>query len=337
MTAQPPPAPHARQVPQVPQAPQASPGPHRGRRVGGPAAHLLDWAITVAAARAAAPGGIRFTERQLYYATCRVLRPVPNVLRRIPRSPAPSLRLAHFTRALEARGGEVPGLLREFVAEGTSPAVGPAREPDVYDYGLPRLLICQDRSIARMLLANHVHLEAACPILAAEDGQPLDARLVAGLERAQGATVYVLHDASPTGLALPGRIRDGFGPVPGVRVASLGLVPRHAASLHLASGRAPGPVPLREPLPKGLRPQEVAWLAQGRFTQVAAVPPEQLLRTVQRLTRGPRPLRPSVWTDLRELRSTGFLTWPTAQRAPALPTTLSTSRLPTAHTKDRRK
>ncbi|MFE6482852.1 hypothetical protein ACFVGN_07955 [Streptomyces sp. NPDC057757] len=273
---------------------------------------LLGRAIALGAERAAAPGEIRFTERQLYYETCRVLRPAPpeGLARRIPRTPPPPLRLPRFTRALDALGREeMPGLLPEPAA---NPPVGAARarEPDLYDYGLPRLLVCQDRAIARMLLANHLHLEAACPVLAAEDDLPLDPRLLAALERAQGATVYVLHDASPAGLTLPARVRAEAGAVPGVRVASLGLVPRQAAALHLMSGRRPDPRPALGPLPAGLRPDEVAWLAEGRFTEVAAVRPARLLRTVLRLTRGPRPPRNSVWTELRDLRGAGFMTWP---------------------------
>ncbi|MFD3451953.1 hypothetical protein ACFWVC_07195 [Streptomyces sp. NPDC058691] len=270
---------------------------------------LLERALTVAARRAAAPGGLRFTERQLYYETCRVLRPTPAPVRRIPYSPAPPLRLSRFTEVL--RGIEPAGLLPT-PAPATAGATigGPGREPDLYAYGLPRLLICQDRSIARMLLANQVHLEAGCPVLSAEDDLPLDSRLVSALERAEGATVHVLHDASPAGIALPARVREAMGAA-SVRVASLGLVPRHAQALRLVSGRRPGPVPLG-PLPPGLRPAEAGWLAAGRFAEVAAVPPARLLRAVLRLTRGPRPPRHSVWGELRELRTAGFLTWPDA-------------------------
>ncbi|MFF4764019.1 hypothetical protein [Streptomyces sp. NPDC001292] len=266
---------------------------------------LLERAITAAARSAASPGNIRFTERQLYYETCRVLRPTPAPVRRIPHSPAPPLRLSRFTEAL--RGREPAGLLP--LPAATPTIGGPSREPDLYTYGLPRLLICQDRSIARMLLANHVHLEAACPVLSAEDDLPLDTRLVEALERTEGATVHVLHDASPAGIALPARVREALGPVP-VRVASLGLVPRHAEALRLVSGRRPGPVPPLGPMPSGLRPSEVDWLAEGRFAEVAAVPPARLLRAVLRLTRGPRPARRSAWSDLCDLRTAGFMTWP---------------------------
>ncbi|MFE6816258.1 hypothetical protein [Streptomyces sp. NPDC057677] len=313
--------------------PRSGPTAGTGQPSGRPAG-LAGRAITAAAARAGAPGGLRFTERQLYYETCRVLSPGSTLLRgRVPGTPAPVLRLPAFTRALEARGREtVPGLLPPLPESGAR--VGPRRpreraelpelpkfpelseaysEPDVYDYGLPRLLLCQDRSIAGMLLANHVHLEAACPVFAAADALPLDPRLLAALRRAEGATVYVLHDASPAGLALPAQVRSGLGPVPGVRVVSLGLAPRHAAALRLPTGRGPAPGPAAlAALPAALRPREADWLAEGRFAEVAAVPPDRLLRTVLRLTRGPRPPRDSLWSGLRGLRGAGFMTWPAA-------------------------
>ncbi|MEU9254381.1 hypothetical protein AB0D66_21285 [Streptomyces sp. NPDC048270] len=280
---------------------------------------LLDLAIGVAAARAGDPGGLRFTERQLYYETCRVLSPAAPLLRRVvPGSPRPALRLTSFTRALHGRGREaVPGLLADPAppAGAEAPPEDPARsrpsEPDLYDYGLPRLLLCQDRSIAAMLLANHVHLEAACPVLAAPDALPLAPLLLAALARAEGATVYVLHDASPGGVRLPARVRAALGPVPGVRVGSLGLVPRHAAALRLPSGRGPAPAAGAD-WPGALRPREAAWLARGRFAEVAAVPPAALVRTVLRLARGPRPPRDSLWGELSGLRAAGFMTWPAA-------------------------
>ncbi|MEV7679475.1 hypothetical protein AB0O64_13085 [Streptomyces sp. NPDC088341] len=348
---------------------------------------LLDRALATAVARAGAPARIRFTERQLYYEMCRVLRPLHTVPRRIPLTPAPPVRYERFEEALrrrrEAGKGEVPGLLEPLPSgpsgpsagsdvgsdvgrsagasagplAGTSsagshvgPSAGPTavrrtpEEPDLYAYGLPRLLVCQSRAVARMLLANDIHLEAACPVLAA-DGLPIDPRLVAGLGRVEGATVHVLHDASAAGIALTARVRadvagaadvagvpggpgtgtgtgagsvagvpggSGVPGVPGVRVASMGLVPRHAAALHLVSphGPAPGPDDGRA-LPSALEPRERDWLADGRFAEVEAVPPARLLRTVLRVLRGPRTPSQSLWTGLRELRTAGFMTWPT--------------------------
>ncbi|MEV6421931.1 hypothetical protein [Streptomyces sp. NPDC051662] len=283
---------------------------------------LLDRALATAVGRAGAPGRIRFTERQLYYEMCRVLRPPRMVPRRLPLTPAPPVRYERFEEALRRRG-PVPGLLTSAPATASASARVPREpsgtpepaeisepsEPDLYDYGLPRLLVCQSRQVARMLLANDVHLEAACPVFAADD-LPLDPRLVAGLGRVDGATAHVLHDASVDGIALTARVRDA---VPGARVSSMGLVPRHATALHLISPRGPAPGPGPLPLPAGLEARERDWLTEGRFAEVESVPPARLLRTVLRLVRGPRTPSHSVRAGLRELRTAGFMTWPTNQ------------------------
>ncbi|MEW1723599.1 hypothetical protein [Streptomyces sp. NPDC093109] len=279
---------------------------------------VLARALERAVARAGAPGltgRIRFTERQLYYEVCRALRPLHAYPRRVRRTPAPPVPYERFTAALRRYadgGGDLGGLLGGGGGVGGRASSPPEpREPDLYDYGLPRLLICQSPSVARMLLANDLHLEAACPVFAADD-LPFDARLVAGLGRVDGATVHVLHDASAAGLALTGRVRDAFEGVPGpVRVVSMGLVPRHAMALHLVAGRGPN-VPAG--LPATLTPRERAWLAAGRFAEVESVPPARLLRTVLRLVRGPRTPVHSVWTGLRTLRASGFMTWPAENR-----------------------
>ncbi|MFJ4672600.1 hypothetical protein [Kitasatospora purpeofusca] len=279
---------------------------------------LLDGALTVAAGRAGAPGGLRYTERQLYYELCRVLQPLHAGPRRIPYTLAPPVRYARFAAALAARRDELPGLLPPAAPRPARPRAAVAEEPDLYDYGLPRLLVCQSREITAMLIANDLHLEAACPVLPADE-LPLDERLVGALERAGGAVVHVLHDASPSGLACFEQVRaaygsaagrDGAGPA-GVRVRSMGLVPRHANTLHLTSGR--GPHGHRGPLPAALRPEERAWLGSGRTIELAAVPPARLLHTVIRQLRGggtAGPRRTPLYRRVRAVRGSGFLSWP---------------------------
>jgi hypothetical protein len=258
---------------------------------------LLDRALRAAVARAGAPGGLRFTERQLYYEVCRVLRPWHRLPRRPAFTVAPPVSYRDFRTALRAHG-EVPGLLPASPA----PAGAPGRhtpEPDLFDYGLPRLLVCEPEGIAGMLRANGLPMESACPVLDAGE-LPLDPRLGAMLARGEG-TIHVLHDASATGLAFPARLAELTEVPPEVRVVAIGLRPRQAAPLHLTHGR--GPV-RRAGVP--VDGWEFGWLARGRFVEVAAVNPAVLLRTVHRLVREVRPIRPQ-WTLGREV---GFLTWP---------------------------
>ncbi|MGW6917197.1 hypothetical protein ACWGB8_25690 [Kitasatospora sp. NPDC054939] len=284
------------------------PRPVPGRRTAPRRRPLLDGALTLAAARAGAPDGLRYTERQLYYELCRVLQPLHAGPRRVPYTLAPPVRYGRFLEVLEPRRTALPGLLPPAPPPAAPGTAGPPAESDLYDYGLPRLLVCQSPEIVRMLLANDLHLEAACPVVAA-DALPLDDRLTAALERAGDAVLHVLHDASPAGLARYEAVRAAHGER--LRVRSMGLVPRHAGALHLTSGR--GPHPYTGPLPAGLRPDERAWLGSGRTIELAAVNPARLLHTVIRQLRGVPggPRRTPLGRRLRTARDAGFLTWPT--------------------------
>jgi hypothetical protein len=263
---------------------------------------LLDRALRAAITRAGEPGGLRFTERQLYYELCRTLRPWHRLPRRPPFTVAPPLSYRDYGAALgrhRDRHGEVAGLLTP-----VPPRAGVARhttEPDLFDYGLPRLLVCEPAGIADMLRANGLPMESACPVLDAAE-LPLDPR-VGGMLARGGGTLYLLHDASAHGLTFPGRLRELTEVPPDVRVVALGLRPRQAAPLHLTHGRGPG-APVDVPKSRW----ETGWLARGRFVELAALRPASLLRTVHRLVREVRPVRPQ-WSLGREV---GFLTWPAA-------------------------
>jgi hypothetical protein len=259
---------------------------------------LLDRALRAAIARAGEPGGLRFTERQLYYELCRVLRPWHRIPRWAPFTVAPPLSYRDYRAALD-RHRPVPGLL---APEPARTGVGRhTPEPDLFDYGLPRLLVSEPAGIAHMLRANGLPMESACPVFDAAE-LPLDPRVAGMLARA-GGTIYLLHDASAAGLTFPTRLPEHTEVPPEVRVVALGLRPRQAAPLHLTHGRAPV-----RAADVSVSDWEAGWLARGRFVEVAAVAPAVLLRTVHRLVREVRPVRPQ-WSLQREA---GFLTWPVA-------------------------
>ncbi|MET7420172.1 hypothetical protein [Dactylosporangium sp. NPDC005555] len=264
---------------------------------------VVDRALAAAVARAGAPGRIRFTRRQLYYELCRGLMPLHRLPRRVRFTlPAPGGH-ERFLAALR-RHGPVPGLLDD-PATRTVPSPAPGDDvPDLYDYGLPRLLVCQDAGIAGMLLANELHMESACPVFALRD-LPLDPRLTAALRRTGDATVFVLHDASTAGYTAVDDVRRWAGDL---RVHPLGLRPAHAAALHLTTGARDRAGPPEHAA--GLEPWEVRRLRAGHTVEVAAVNPARLLRTVHRLVRGQSRTRRR--TRLRQLQAAGFMTWPAA-------------------------
>jgi hypothetical protein len=265
---------------------------------------ISDRLLRTAIERAGAPNGLWFTERQLYYQFCRVALPVHRLPHRIAFTAPVPVRYTTFRRALE-RHGDVPGLLTP-----RPPRTGaPGRhtpEPDLFDYGLPRLLVCQSEPVAQMLRANAVPMESACPVLSAAE-LPLDPRVAAMLARVDDAAIYVLHDAGAEGHDFPARVAELTDIPDGVRLVPLGLRVNQAARLHVFHHRAEV-----RPVAAELEPGERAWLARGRIAEVEAVRPASLLRTVHRLVRDIRRPPRTVAGQWRQARAAGFLTWPAA-------------------------
>ncbi|EST25885.1 hypothetical protein M877_21210 [Streptomyces niveus NCIMB 11891] len=289
---------------------------------------ILDRVLRTAVEKAGAPGPLHFTERQLYYEMCRVLQPWHRAPRRAQFTSAPALTYDAYRATLRRHGPEpVPGLLPPAVPAPRRAAGRHTPEADLFDYGLPRLLVCESDDIAAMLRANGVPMESACPVYGASE-LPLDPGVLRMLALAGHGTVYLLHDASARGLTFPARFARSVDVPEGVRVVPLGLRPRQAGALHLVHGRGPAyaAVPAHGPAPfvvggtgAGTGPglgfalsrREREWLRRGRFVELAAVNPASLIRTVHRLVREVRPPR-SQLTELRQVRRAGFLSWPTA-------------------------
>jgi hypothetical protein len=254
--------------------------------------------------------GLYYTERQLYYAVCRARLPQPmhallHQLRwasfTLPAPYSPE-RFAAALAARRAQHGNPPGLLTEAAPAPVAPLAG--REPDLAAYALPRVLFCQSAPIAAMLCANGAIMELGCPILAA--GEPLPGPIAAGLARAPAPQALLLHDASDAGLHCAATLATQLPA--GVRLASLGLRPDHAARLHLFVRRS-NRAALEHPLPPDLTSAERRWLARGWTAELAAVPPFTLLRVLRQAFGAGPPALP-LRERLRRLPATGFMSWP---------------------------
>ena len=260
---------------------------------------VIERLLPLARARATAPSGLLVTERQLYYELCRLLAPA----HRLRGGPGFTVRVPLRYRTFRETLGDLPGLLTIPPPERAEPGRH-TPEPDLFDYGLPRLLICHSHEIAHMLRANGLPMESACPVLSAAElpVHPGVARMLASVE----GTAYVLHGASTAGFEFAARVRELAALPDEVAVVPLGLRPRQAKALHLF--HLPGTA--AEP-PPGPDDRERRWLARGRTVELEAVRPAALLRTVHRLVREVRTPRTPL-LELRRTRDTGFLTWPAA-------------------------
>ncbi|MGW5313316.1 hypothetical protein ACWEQ0_25935 [Nocardia thailandica] len=159
----------------------------------------------------------------------------------------------------------------------------------------PRVaVLCPDRAVLVCLAANEV-------------GRTRGMALADRLDRLPpGVPVLVLHDASAPGTAFA---RDARAALRG-RAVPVGLAPRAVLgkpnAMRLRDGR-PGADELRRLRDLPLSEAETAWLAEGWWSPLAAVPPARLLAALdsatERAHRGTDP-------DQRAAHAVGFLTWP---------------------------
>lgn len=235
--------------------------------------------------------------------------------RTLPYTRPVPLSFEHFRAALAdhcTSYGAPDGLLPPAAPVQLAP---PAAEYDLFDYGLARVLICQSDEIAQMLLANMAHMEMRCAILGLSSGAPLSEVLHPMLARTPEAAIFFLHAASAEGLALAATLRERLqlpASLRHVAVASIGLRPLHAMRLHLFAARTPAAAQPAISPAWLISQRERHWLRQGWRTEVAAMPPAELLLKLRRIVGGRVPPRPGLVARLRGVRQNGFMTWPVA-------------------------
>lgn len=237
--------------------------------------------LASSAHRVSAGGRFFYTERQLYYEVCRSLRPVTRYGRGIPFCWPKPISYAEFSQALKVHvslNGTPPMLLPEVTP--CKPGFL-AHEKDLADYGIPRLLVCADRNIAAMIIANHMHMELCCPALGLSDASPLPDLMCALLARTEEPRVYLLHDADMEGLTLFMRLRARLSLPATVTPVEVGLRPYQAAKTHLFVERTGLPAEDWH-LPVGFTPFEKWWVKTGLKAEVAALSPVSLFRMLRK-------------------------------------------------------
>ncbi len=231
---------------------------------------------------------------------------VASLVRRLSFTITPPLPEGAFAEALtiyRARHGEPSGLLAD---DPPPPPIFNHREPDLYDYGIPYTLVCQDDTIARMLRANAIHMDMGCVILALAEASPLPDRVLSMLMLTPAPRVLLLHDASPEGLRFASDARRLLDLPQDIQVRALGLRPRHALQQHLFAIRRAS---LTDETSITLGSVEQRWLRAGHITEVAALSPVTLLRALRR-TIHPERRHPSWFSRLRRWHAIGYMTWP---------------------------
>ncbi len=192
--------------------------------------------------------------------------------------------------------GEIPGLL-----PGLSPtrvaglSATPAGPPDLTAYSFDRALIVDSGEVAALLVANRFHFENNCAILSLDKRFPANGRFEQVrdmLRRNPRLIVFALHNASATGMRTVGALREpDWFPDPEIRVADIGLRPRHTDKSRILlckEDSATLPAETRAVLDKN----EAAWLEAGFTAELEAMRPAKLMRAIyqafgQMVTVGP--------------------------------------------------
>ena len=200
-----------------------------------------------------------------------------------------------FDRAMRISPREVDGLLRRWVsAHGsvdkllddsvwevvTRQAASPAMNAELREYSFERAVVTDRAQPAALLVANKFHVDNECAVLSF-DGYPSgDADTVrAMLRRNPDLRVMAVHDASRAGCALPLALRtEPWFQNTSAKVIDLGLRPNQGRSMGLRTlSQSPASLgPERELLTNN----EVVWLEAGKWMDLSALPPAQLMRAI---------------------------------------------------------
>jgi hypothetical protein len=171
----------------------------------------------------------------------------------------------------------------EHLLEGPSLHAPPREwsEPDIYDYGVERILVVERDVIVDLFVRNNQHAEQRMLVIA-ESGYPkyLVPQVWRLLEESPDLPVFLLHDATPDGVRMAERVqRSSVLPVPWNNVVDLGLFPEDFRRLKRTARFHPQDK--QRMLPVDAVP--LAFLATGMTASFASSIPlgEQLQRDAQ--------------------------------------------------------
>ena len=202
-----------------------------------------------------------------------------------PRLKAGPKEVEQWLRRWEQNNGRLAKLLPPPAQQALTAPVS----KEVSAYSFDRAVICDRDEVAHFLIANNFHFENNCAVLSINGyPQSIFSTVLEMLHRNPQLKVYALHDASPAGVQLVHRLRTTprwFAESQGVAIYDLGLLPRQVMKRHLAvlqqtdSARQANALP--EAVRQTLQPDELKWLAEGKFVELESLAPMALLKLLR--------------------------------------------------------
>ncbi len=124
------------------------------------------------------------------------------------------------------------------------------QEPDIFDYGVERILVVEHDILVDLFVKNGFHAEQSCLIISA-NGYPtyLAQRLPELVKKNKNISVFLLHDSSPTGTTVTNKFLDSHKELlKNARILDAGLFPEDLENINvlkrLKTGKEPASVPV---------------------------------------------------------------------------------------------
>ena len=160
--------------------------------------------------------------------------------------------------------------------------------PDLGNYSFDRVVVCDNSSIAQMLIANHFHFEHNCAILSVTGyPQSVFKPVMEMLRRNPELKVYAFHNASPKGVGLVHHLQtsQNWFAEHNATIYDLGLLPRQILKnpkmfIRYSQESANEAKNIAEAVRQSLSVDEIAWLEKGLFVELESFGPKKLMQVL---------------------------------------------------------
>ena len=162
---------------------------------------------------------------------------------------------------------------------------------DIAAYSFDRVVICDSREIANLLIANNFHFENNSAVLSIDRfPENIFDTVMQMLRRNSNLKIYVLHNASPQGVTVVNTLSTNpnwFSNVSNsnITIYDLGLLPRQIFKnpnffTQISEDSATEAKKLASEIKQDLTKEEIEWLESGKFVELESFTPQKLLRVV---------------------------------------------------------
>jgi hypothetical protein len=170
--------------------------------------------------------------------------------------------------------------------------------PKMMSQQCDRVVVCDRRAIAQLLISNRFHIENSCAVVTI-DGYPESTfgATMEMLRRNSHFKVYALHDGSAQGVQLIHRLRQeaNWFPNTTIPIIGVGIMPRQVINnLDISSCQSARAARAAQAMSASVRaslnPDELSWLDSGCYLDLESFSSQKIMQILQRAIQESREL-----------------------------------------------